>query len=48
MEDEMGEACSTLERRNEYKISVGKPDCKNHSEDLDVDVKIILGCILGK
>jgi hypothetical protein len=33
---------------NAHNISVGKPEWKNHSEDLDVDGKIILECTLGK
>jgi hypothetical protein len=33
--------------RNSYKILVGKPERKNHSEDLGVDGKIILEWILG-
>jgi hypothetical protein len=32
---------------NAYKILVGEPEGKNHSEDLDVDGKIILEWILG-
>jgi hypothetical protein len=34
--------------RNAYNILVGKPEGKNHSEDLGVDGKIILEWILGK
>jgi hypothetical protein len=45
----MGGACSTNgEKRNAYKILVGKPDGKNHQEDLDVDGRIILRCILER
>jgi hypothetical protein len=37
------------EIRNAYKILVEKPARKrDHSEDLDVDGRIILECILGK
>jgi hypothetical protein len=31
-----------------YKILVGIPDGRDHSEDLDVDVRIILEWIFGK
>jgi hypothetical protein len=31
-----------------YKILVGKPEGKNHSEDLSVDGKITLEYVLGK
>jgi hypothetical protein len=34
--------------RNAYKIVVGKPEGKDHSEDLGVDGRIILEWILGK
>jgi hypothetical protein len=34
--------------RNAYKISVGKPEGYNHSEDLAVDGRIILERFLGK
>jgi hypothetical protein len=34
--------------RNTYSILVGKPERKNHSEDLGIDGKTILECILGK
>jgi hypothetical protein len=30
------------EMRNAYKIFIGKPEWKNHSEDLGVDVRILL------
>jgi hypothetical protein len=36
------------EIRNAYNILVGKPEGKNHLEDLDVDGKIILEWILRK
>jgi hypothetical protein len=36
------------EMRNAYKILVGKPEGKNHSEDLDVDGRTILEWMLGK
>jgi hypothetical protein len=38
----MGGACRA------YKILVGKPERKNHSEDLNVDGRIILKWITGK
>jgi hypothetical protein len=45
----MGRACSTQGAiRNAYKSLVGKPEGKNHSEDLGVDGSIILKFILGK
>jgi hypothetical protein len=34
--------------RNAYKILVGKPEGKRHSEDLGIDGKIVLEWILGK
>jgi hypothetical protein len=34
--------------RNAYKISGGKPEGKNYSEDQVVDGKIILEWLLGK
>jgi hypothetical protein len=34
--------------RNAYKILVGKPEGKSHSEDLGINEKIILEWILGK
>jgi hypothetical protein len=36
------------EVRNEYNILVGKPEGKNHLEDLGVAGKIILKWLLGK
>jgi hypothetical protein len=36
------------ETRNMYKILVGKPEWKRHSEDLGVDGRIILKLIVGK
>jgi hypothetical protein len=35
-------------RRMSYKYLVGKPEGRNHSEDLGVDGKIILEWMLGK
>jgi hypothetical protein len=41
--DEMGVACITYDRvEYAYKNLFGKRERKNHSEDLDVDWKIIL------
>jgi hypothetical protein len=34
--------------RNAYRILVGKPKRRGHSEDLDVDGNIILEWIFGK
>jgi hypothetical protein len=36
------------EVRNAYKISVGKPKGRDHSEDLGEDGRIVLEWILGK
>jgi hypothetical protein len=36
------------EMRNAYKILIGKPEGKNHSEELGVDGKIILEWFLRK
>jgi hypothetical protein len=36
------------EMRNVYKILVRKPEGNNHSDDLGVDVRIILEWILAK
>jgi hypothetical protein len=39
----MGRACSTHgDVRNAYNVLVGKPEDKRHSEDLDIDERIIL------
>jgi hypothetical protein len=43
-----GYATRMEEIRNAYKILVGKPEGKDHSEDLGVDGNINLNCILGK
>jgi hypothetical protein len=37
-----------MRKINAYSIFVGRPEGKNHFEDLDVDGKIILERILGK
>jgi len=34
--------------KNAYKILIGKPEVKKHSEDLGVDGKVMLEWILGK
>jgi hypothetical protein len=34
--------------RNAYKILVGKPEEKNHSEDLSIDGRIIAQWMVGK
>jgi hypothetical protein len=34
--------------RNVYKILAGNPERKNHSENLDIDGRIILEWMLGK
>jgi len=44
----MGGACSKHGRYGKhYKIVVVNPERRDHVEDLDVDGKIILECILG-
>jgi hypothetical protein len=45
----MGGACNTNgEKRNAYRILVGKPEGKNHYEDQDVDGWTILKWILER
>jgi hypothetical protein len=45
----MGGTCRSMEEiRNEYNILIGKPEGKDHSEDLGVDGRIILDWMLGK
>jgi hypothetical protein len=45
----MGGACSTQgEMRIVYNIFVGKPEGRDYLEDLGVDGKIMLKCILEK
>jgi hypothetical protein len=45
----MGRVHSTHgEERNEYRISVGKPEGKGPQEDIYVDGRIILKCILER
>jgi hypothetical protein len=42
----MGKECSTHgEKRNPYRILMGKPEVKRPLEDLDVGGRIILKCI---
>jgi hypothetical protein len=49
MEDEMGVAYGTYGKmQNGCKHLVGKYDVKDHLEDLEVDGRIILKCILRK
>jgi hypothetical protein len=36
------------EMKNSYNISVGKPEVIHHSEDVEIDEKIILEWILQK
>jgi hypothetical protein len=43
----MGRACSTHEKRNAFRILVGKPEEK-HQENLRVGGRIILKWILDK
>jgi hypothetical protein len=33
--------------RNYHKLLVGRPEGRDHSEDLDAGRKIILSCIIG-
>jgi hypothetical protein len=45
----MGGACSPHgEKRNTFKILIGKSKGRDHSEDLGVDGMIILNWILGE
>jgi hypothetical protein len=44
----MGGICSTHENDEKYKILVRKPKWKDHSENVGVDVRIILEWIFGK
>jgi len=43
-----GNVAQMRETRYAFSIFLGKPERKNHLEDLGVDVKIILEWILGK
>jgi hypothetical protein len=43
-----GHAARMGERRNAYRILVGKPEGKNHWEEQDVDVWTILKWILKR
>jgi hypothetical protein len=44
----MGHVACMGEVINAYNILIGKPEGKNHLEDLGVDGKIILEYIVGK
>jgi hypothetical protein len=44
----MGRACNTSEKRNAYRILVGKPEVRDHWEDLDVGEWTILKWILDR
>jgi hypothetical protein len=44
----MGNVACIGEMRKFYKISVRKPEGRENSEDLGIDGRIILECILGK
>jgi hypothetical protein len=47
--DEMSRACSTHgEKRNAYRILVGKPEGKNHWEEPDIVRSVILKWILER
>jgi hypothetical protein len=43
-----GHVVHMKEMRNAYSIFVGNLKGSNHSEDPDIDGRIILECILGK
>jgi len=43
-----GHVVNMEEMRNIYKILIGKPEGKNHLEDLDIDGRIIFEWILEK
>jgi hypothetical protein len=44
----VGHVAHKGEMRNAFRILIGKPGGKNHSEDLGVDSGIILKWIFGK
>ena len=44
----MGHATHMEERRGAYGVLEGKPEGKNHLEDLGVDVRIILKSLFRK
>jgi hypothetical protein len=45
----MGRACSTNgAKRNACRILVGKPEGREHQEDLDIDGRLILRWFLGR
>jgi hypothetical protein len=44
----MGYIAPMREMKIAYKILIGKPEGKNHSEDLGIDGRMILELILGK
>jgi len=44
----VGQVARKYEMRNPYKIFIGKLKERDHSKNLGVDMKIMLGWILGK
>jgi len=44
----VGHEAHMTEMWNKYNILVRKPEGRDHSEDLDIDGKMILKCILRK
>jgi hypothetical protein len=44
----VGHVACVLRDKNAYKILVRKPERKKHLEDLSVDRRIIIECILAK
>jgi hypothetical protein len=45
-DDEVRTGCERLDSINAYRSLVGNPKSKNHSEDVNVDWRIILKCSL--